>query len=156
MTLLQETPTTVFPEAGEHVAYRPAEARGAARDDVRLLVARPGGLAHRRFADLADELEPGDLVVVNNSATVAGQIDVFDGVGRVHVLHLATPLDDGTWVVELRTAPGAARAVLDARPGEVLTAVPVARERVTIELVAPYPYEGSSPTGEGNRLWRAR
>lgn len=155
MTLLQETPTTVFPEAGEHVADRPAEARGAARDDVRLLVARPQGLAHRRFADLADELEPGDLVVVNNSATVAAQVDVVDGTGRARVLHLATPLDDGSWVVELRTAPAAARAVLDARPGEVLTALPASREPVTVELVAPYPRGGSSPTGHGNRLWRA-
>ena len=156
MTLLQETPTTVFPWAGEHVADRPAEARGSARDDVRLLVARPDGLTHRRFADLAEELEPGDLVVVNNSATVAAQVDVLDGVGRVRVLHLATPLDDGTWMVELRTAPAAARAVLGARPGEVLTAVPLADERVTLELLAPYPRQGSSPTGSGNRLWRAR
>ena len=156
MTLLQETPTTVFPEAGDHVADRPAEARGVARDDVRLLVARPDGVRHRRFADLADELEPGDLVVANNSATVAGQLDVLDGVGRVRVLHLATPLDDGTWVVELRTAPSAARAVLDARPGELLTAVPLSGERVTLELVSPYPVAGSSPVGSGNRLWRAR
>lgn len=156
MTLLQEAPTTVFPEAGEHVADRPAEARGAARDDVRLLVARPEGLTHRRFADLAEELEAGDLVVVNNSATVAGQVDVVDAAGGARVLHLATPLDDGSWVVELRTAPAAARAVLDATPGQVLTAVPVSGDRVRVELVAPYPHEGSSPTGEGNRLWRAR
>ncbi len=156
MTLLQETPTTVFPEAGEHVADRPAEERGAARDDVRLLVARPDGVRHRRFADLTDELEAGDLVVVNNSATVAGQVDVVDSGGRARVLHLATPLDDGSWVVELRTAPDAALAVLDAREGEPLTAVPGTSERVTVELVAPYPRPGSSPTGEGNRLWRAR
>ena len=156
MTLLQEIPTTTFPVAGEHVADRPAEVRGAARDDVRLLVARPDGVRHRRFADLADELEPGDLVVVNNSATVAGQLDVVDTRGHLRVLHLATPLDDGTWVVELRTAPSADRAVLDARPGEVLTAVPADGERVRLELVAPYPREGSSPTGRGNRLWRAR
>ncbi|WP_432479222.1 S-adenosylmethionine:tRNA ribosyltransferase-isomerase [Nocardioides sp. GXQ0305] len=155
MTLLQETPTTVFPEAGEHVADRPAEERGAARDDVRLLVARPDGVRHRRFADLADELEPGDLVVVNNSATVAGQVDVVDTAGRARVLHVATPLDDGSWVVELRTAPDASRAVLDAPGGERLTAVPVTSERVTAELVAPYPRPGSSPTGEGTRLWRA-
>jgi len=155
MTLLQETPTTTFPRAGEHVADRPAESRGTARDDVRLLVARPDGLRHRRFADLADELDPGDLVVVNNSATVAGQVDVVDGSGHRRVLHLATPLDDGGWVVELRTAPTAERAVLDARPGEVLTAVPAGDGRVVVELVAPYPREGSSPTGRGNRLWRA-
>jgi S-adenosylmethionine:tRNA ribosyltransferase-isomerase len=156
VTLLQETPTTVFPEAGEHVADQPAEERGAARDDVRLLVARPDGLRHRRFADLTEELEAGDLVVVNNSATVAGQVDVVDSDGRDRVLHLATPLDDGAWVVEVRTPPAAARAVLDARPGEVLTAAPPDEEPVTVQLVAPYPHAGSSPTGAGNRLWRAR
>ncbi len=156
MTVLQEVPTTVFPEDAEHVADRPAEARGGARDDVRLLVARPTGLTHRRFADLVSELLPGDLVVVNNSATVAGQLDVVDSRGRLRVLHLATPLDDGGWVVELRTAPAAARAVLDARPGEVLTAVPTDGAPVRVELLAAYPRESSSPTGHGNRLWRAR
>jgi len=155
MTLLAETPTTTFPEVGDHFADRPAESRGASRDDVRLLVARPGGLAHRRFTDLADELEPGDLVVVNNSATVAGQLDVLDARGRRRVAHLATPLTDGTWVVELRTAPDADRAVLDAEPGQVLSAVPEGDPPVRLELLAPYPSEGSSPTGHGNRLWRA-
>ena len=155
MTLLAETPTTTFPQVGDHVANRPAERRGASRDDVRLLVARPGGLTHRRFADLADELDPGDLVVVNNSATVAGQLDVVDAHGRPRVAHLATPLSDGTWVVELRTAPDADRAVLDAEPGLVLTAVPEHEAPVRLELLAPYPHEGSSPTGHGSRLWRA-
>ena len=155
MTLLAESPTTTFPQVGDHVADRPAEARGASRDDVRLLVARPGGLTHRRFADLAEELDPGDLVVVNNSATVAGQLDVVDAGGRPRVAHLATPLSDGTWVVELRTAPDADRAVLDAEPGLVLTAVPEHDAPVRLELLAPYPHEGSSPTGHGSRLWRA-
>lgn len=156
MTLLQESPTTVFPEVAENVAVRPAEVRGAGRDDVRLLVARPTQVTHRRFADLAEELDPGDVVVVNNSATLAGQLDVRDDLGRVRVLHLANRLDDGGWVVELRTAPSAARAVLHARAGDRLTAVPEEGGRVTLLLEAPYPPDGSSPTGEGTRLWRAR
>lgn len=156
MTLLAEIPRTTFPAVGDHVADRPAEARGGSRDDVRLLVARPGGLSHRRFADLADELEPRDLVVVNDSATVAGQLDVVDARGRRRVAHLATPLSDGTWVVELRTAPDADRAVLDAEPGLVLSAVPEGDAPVRLELLAPYPHAGSSPTGHGDRLWRAQ
>ncbi|HYH35730.1 MAG TPA: S-adenosylmethionine:tRNA ribosyltransferase-isomerase [Nocardioides sp.] len=155
MTLLQERPSTVFPAAGDHFADRPAELRGAARDDVRLLVARPDRLTHAGFGDLAKELAPGDLLVVNNSATVPGQLDVTDRSGRPQVLHLATPLPDGSWVVELRTAPAAAEPVLDAAPGEVLTALP-GETGVTVELVAPYPREGSSPLDRGNRLWRAR
>ena len=61
-------------------------------------------------------------------------------------------MDDGTWVVEVRRAPDADRSVLDAEPDDVLEiAAGVARLR----LVAPYPESGSSPTGAGNRLWRA-
>ena len=47
--------------------------RRADRDDVRLLVARPTGVQHARFTDLGDQLEPGDLVVVNTSGTLSGR-----------------------------------------------------------------------------------
>ncbi len=93
---------------------------------MKLLVARPEGVTHARFRDLPRQLRAGDIVVVNNSATVAGELDaVGERRGRV-VLHAATPLDDGSWVVEVRTAPDAARAVLDAEPGERFTSGPVA------------------------------
>jgi len=49
-------------------AIEPPEAHGVARDAVKLLVARPGGVSHARFADLGAYLRPGDLLVVNNSA----------------------------------------------------------------------------------------
>ncbi len=148
---LVEHPSTVFTAPSEAVAPAPAEARGVARDDTRLLVARPDGVDHARFRDLADHLCAGDLVVVNDSATVPGQLDgVSDRRGPV-VVHLATPLDDGTWVVEVRSAPDAARAVLDAAPGER-----IALDRLTLDLLAPYPRPHSSPTGGGDRLWRAR
>jgi S-adenosylmethionine:tRNA ribosyltransferase-isomerase len=147
--ILEERPVTVFPAPRETTAPAPAEARGLARDQVRLLVARPDGVTHARFRDLADHLEPGDLVVVNDSATVAGEVDAA-GPGGAVVLHLATPLEDGSWVVEVRTAPDGARAVLDAAAGTVYAAGPV-----DVRLVEPYPRRGSSPTGDGNRLWRA-
>ena len=102
-----------------------------------------------RFRDLADQLEPGDLVVVNNSATVNGEIDGV-GAARPVVLHVASRLDDGTWVVELRTAPDASAPVLDAVAGETIGV-----GELPVTLLEPYPREGSSPTGSGNRLWRA-
>jgi S-adenosylmethionine:tRNA ribosyltransferase-isomerase len=117
-------------------------------------VAGPGGIRHARFADLPDHLRPGDLVIVNNSATVAGQLDGIWVRGSAEapiVLHVGAVLDDLRRVVELRTPPDAARSILDADPGDV---VRVARAAVT--LLAPYPEPGSSPTGSGNRLWRAR
>ena len=63
---------------------------------------------------------------------------------------LATPLDDGTWVVEIRTAPDAARAVLDAAAGRR-----AARRRPHLHLLEPWPRPGLVADGKGNRLWRA-
>lgn len=150
MTTLAEHSGIRFHRPERSTAPSPAEVRGSGRDDVRLLVAGPGDLQHRRFPDLAESLEPGDLVVVNNSATVNGEIEALHR-GRSIVLHAASRLDDGTWVVELRTSPDAADPVLDARPGETISV-----GELTVTLVAPYPHEGSSPTGPGNRLWRGR
>jgi S-adenosylmethionine:tRNA ribosyltransferase-isomerase len=152
MTSLDIAPLTRFDDPGNATAPAPPESRGLARDGVRLLVATESGLAHARFGDLGSFLEPGDLVVVNNSATLAAEFDgTLVGKGPV-VVHAAAELDDGTWVVELRTAPDARRAVLDAAPGDLVTLKGLAR----LELLEPHPAAGSSPTGHGNRLWRAR
>lgn len=150
MTLLTERTRLHFPAPSETTAPAPAEWRGRTRDDVRLLVATAGGLVDTRFPALTDHLHRGDLLVVNDSATEARELDAdLEGRGAI-VLHLAQRLGPAAWVVELRTAPYAARAVLDASPGAMVIAGDV---RVT--LTAPYPDGASSPTGQGNRLWRA-
>ena len=150
MTILTESPTTVFRPPAGGIAPAPAEARGAARDAVRLLVAESGGIGHATFRDLPQHLRAGDVVVVNNSATVAGEIDAVGPRGPA-VLHLATPLDDGSWILEVRTAPDASRSVLDAAMGDRFAA-----GDLEMRLLEPYPRPGSSPTGHGNRLWRVR
>ena len=149
MVLLTETPGVTF--SASTFAPRPAEARGLARDEVRLLVGTPDGIDHVRFRDLPDHLTAGDVLVVNTSATVAGEVDATLH-GTAIVLHLAARLDDGGQVVELRSAPDAARAVLDAQPGDVVRA-----GDVRLTLAHPWPTgQASSPAGRGNRLWRAR
>lgn len=149
MTTLSEAPGVHFEASA--FAPRPAEWRGLARDEVRLLVGTPEGISHARFRDLPEHLRAGDVLVVNNSATVPGQLDATLHDEHV-VLHVAARLEGGERVVELRSAPDAARAVLDAQPGDV---VRVGDARVT--LVGPWPTgRGSSPTGQGNRLWRGR
>jgi len=149
MTTLTEHSGVRFSVPGESTAAAPPEVRGYSREDVRMLVARPSGLQHGSFSDLVDQLEPGDLVVVNNSATVNGEID---GVhrGRPVVLHAATHLDLATWVVEIRTAPDASAPVLDAVAGETIGV-----GELPVTLLEPFPHAGSSPTRSGNRLWRA-
>jgi S-adenosylmethionine:tRNA ribosyltransferase-isomerase len=92
-------------EAGE-----PPEARGLGRDGVRLLVGRrgTGEVAHHRFTDLPDLLAPGDVLVVNTSATLPAAVPVTDDRGLV--VHLSTELSVGRWLVELRQAAGKATA----------------------------------------------
>ena len=83
-------------------AGREAAAPPARRDGVRLLVARPGAVEHHVFGDLPDQLEPGDLVVINTSATVPAAVEARLTDGRCARVHVSTVLDDGTWVVEVR------------------------------------------------------
>ncbi|WP_250030060.1 S-adenosylmethionine:tRNA ribosyltransferase-isomerase [Paractinoplanes maris] len=78
-------------------AREPVEAHGVRRDGVRLMVSRASAVSHHRFTELPRLLAPGDLLVVNNSATLPSAIDA-SGV-RVHV---STEQPDGTWLVELR------------------------------------------------------
>ncbi|WP_194834599.1 S-adenosylmethionine:tRNA ribosyltransferase-isomerase [Nocardia sp. XZ_19_369] len=99
MTVTLAQPSFVLPP--ERNAVAPPEARGLARDEVRLLVAGDG-VTHARFRELPQHLTQGDLVVVNNSATLAAAIDGRIDSGPIAV-HFATWLDDGGWVVELRT-----------------------------------------------------
>jgi S-adenosylmethionine:tRNA ribosyltransferase-isomerase len=138
-------------------AAAPTEHRGLRRDDVRLLVAAPDGLHHRRFRDLPGHLAAGDLLVVNNSATLAAELDGTSSAHGSVVVHVGTRLErpgpeSRDRVIELRTAPDAARPILDATAGETID-TPAG---VTLWLLAPYPRGRSSPTGVGNRLWRAR
>ena len=148
MTLLDETPHTHF--TASTFAPQPAEERGLERDEVRLIVATPDGLSHGQFRDLPDHLHAGDVLVVNTSATVNAEIDAVLGGSSV-VVHVAHRLDDGDRVVELRAAPDAARALLGASAGDVVKV-----GDVRLVLRSPWPTdEASSPTGSGNRLWRA-
>jgi S-adenosylmethionine:tRNA ribosyltransferase-isomerase len=99
-----------FRVSSDLLARKPAEARGLERDGVRLLVARGRGaddpeVEHYLFADLPEVLEPGDLLVVNNSGTLPAALDAvaLDSGAQV-VLHVSTgtPQDPDAWIVELR------------------------------------------------------
>jgi S-adenosylmethionine:tRNA ribosyltransferase-isomerase len=81
-------------------AREPAEVRGSGRDDVRLLVAHGDGrIEHARFPELLELLDPGDLLVINTSATLPAAVAVRDSEVRVH---LSSPGPAGSWLVELR------------------------------------------------------
>jgi S-adenosylmethionine:tRNA ribosyltransferase-isomerase len=139
-------PRTAFVLPPGSDAPSPPESRGTPRDGVRLLAARPDGLGHHVFRDLPALLDPGDLLVVNTSATLAAALTATGPRGTLP-LHVSTALDDGSWVVEPRLA-GSAGPDLRARRGDVLR-LPGAVRAV---LVDTYPEPGRA----GARLWRAR
>jgi S-adenosylmethionine:tRNA ribosyltransferase-isomerase len=129
----------------------PAELEASApppsRDAVRLLVAGRDGVRHEQFADFARFLEPGDLVVVNTSATLPAAVSARRADGEPVSVHFSTALDDTFWLVEVRPSGRATGPVPDAHADETI----VLANGVELHLVAPYP------AGQlGARLWFAR
>jgi S-adenosylmethionine:tRNA ribosyltransferase-isomerase len=133
-------------------ATAPPEARGLARDAVRLLVADANAetVIHARFHELPQLLAPGDVVVINVSATlpaaVAGRREDGRAV-RVHFATRARELDERWWVVELRTHDGSRPA-----RGRVGETIELAGGAADLELVAGWVGTESS----GSRLMLAR
>ncbi|HEY5880680.1 MAG TPA: S-adenosylmethionine:tRNA ribosyltransferase-isomerase, partial [Nakamurella sp.] len=150
MSALLTAPSTTFSARDIRTATEPPEYRGLTRDGVRLLVTDGAGITHTGFTDLPAHLLSGDVLVVNDSATLPAEVDGRRSSGRPVIVHLATDLGDGRWVAELRSAPDAAAPELDGEPGETVHLPGRARLR----LLGPYP--GPGPTGSGNRLWRVR
>jgi len=133
-------------------AASPPEARGLARDEVRLLVARGRScVTHTRFTHLADNLEPGDLLVVNDSATLPAAVDGVRSGGAAVTVHFSGPLpgdlDFPVWVVELRAGPRAEGPITDAVAGEHAS-LPGDTE---LTLLGAYP----SGNRTSPRLWAA-
>lgn len=85
-------------------ARRPPEARGLPRDGVRLLVTLPEGHRHARFHALDHFLDPGDLLVVNESATLAASLPAEAAFGAF-LLNLSTRFGPRLWLAEPRWSP---------------------------------------------------
>jgi S-adenosylmethionine:tRNA ribosyltransferase-isomerase len=123
-------------------AHEPPEARGLARDAVRMLVATGGGLTHARAHDLPEHLRAGDIVVVNTSATLPAALPARRADGTPLRLHLSTRAGgERRWVVELRAG---GERFAGGRAGERL-ALPGG---ASATLLAPYL--------TGARLWLAQ
>ncbi|MGH9123862.1 MAG: S-adenosylmethionine:tRNA ribosyltransferase-isomerase [Acidimicrobiales bacterium] len=146
-----ERHTFVLPPSLE--ASEPPEARGLDRDQVRLLVAwrHTTDLAHTTFRHLHDYLRPGDLLVVNNSATLPASVPATVAGGTVAnrtapplELHLSTHQGGDRWVVEPRRA---------ARPASL--PFPAAEAGLVLELPGGGEARLLAPYGTPGRLWVA-
>ena len=121
-----------FSRPADLQAREPAEDRGQARDDVRLLVTTPDGSIHGRFADLPRFLRRGDVLVVNDSATLPASLPARGSLGPF-ILNLSTRYGGGLWLAEPRWSTSEPGPL----PLEAGQSFEVAG--TTAELVARYP-----------------
>jgi S-adenosylmethionine:tRNA ribosyltransferase-isomerase len=136
-------PAFALPAALE--AHEPPEARGLERDEVRLMVAHRGDghLAHASFRELPDLLHAGDLVVINNSATLPAAVAARRPDGSARELRFAGPapgMDGSWWIAERRGADGGPDH--DSH-----------RYRETVELPGGATAALVAPYAGGHRLW---
>lgn len=142
------TPAVLWGLPEGPAATEPPEARGVSRDGVRLLVARGSRVRMARFRELPRFLRPGDLLVVNTSATLPAAVDGELGGRRRVTVHFSTIFGDGTVAVEVRPSGGGTGPVGDLERGETV-ALP---EGAVLVLMEGY----ADARGRGTRLWRAR
>jgi S-adenosylmethionine:tRNA ribosyltransferase-isomerase len=132
----------------------PIEASGRRRDAARLLVVSPSSVVDTTFAAIGEFLVPGDVLVVNTSATLPAAVPVEGpafgrGGPEGLLLHLGTELPGGLRLVELRAATGFGSSPFgDGRPGSIRLP-----GRGRAELLAPWP---PTPAEGPTRLWVAR
>jgi len=135
-------------------ASEPPEARGLARDEVRLMVSYrcDDRVIHRTFRALPEVLRAGDVLVLNTSGTMSAAISATRADGTPVELHLSTHLPADLWVVELRQPDGATtRPLYDAIAGETLRLPGAA----TATLHVPYVNDRTAMAAGPTRLWIA-
>jgi S-adenosylmethionine:tRNA ribosyltransferase-isomerase len=136
-------------------ASEPPEARGLARDEVRLMVSYRADdrVVHTQFRDIADYLTPGDLLVINTSGTLNAALNATRADGTAVELHLSTHLPAELWIVEVRRPNGySTEPFYEAESGETLQLPGGA----TAILLTPYLPDHRVPAADHQvRLWIA-
>jgi S-adenosylmethionine:tRNA ribosyltransferase-isomerase len=121
-----------FDRPSELQATAPPEAQGRRRDDVRLLVSTPHSHTDAMFTDLPTFLDPGDLIVVNDSGTMPASLSALGEIGRF-VLNVSTRFAPLLWLTEPRWTTGTP-GPLPLHPGDRILACDQ-----QVRLVSEYP-----------------
>jgi S-adenosylmethionine:tRNA ribosyltransferase-isomerase len=135
-------------------ADRPPEARGLARDEVRLMVSYldDNHIVHTRFRRIGNVLRAGDVLVINTSGTMNAALHAWRKDGTRFELHLSTHLPADLWLVELRALDGTAtRAFYDGEPETTFNL----EGGASVTLHVPYYGNSQRATHGRQRLWVA-
>lgn len=135
-------------------ASEPPEARGLARDEVRLLVSyrSDGHIVHSQFRRVGDFLQAGDLLVINTSGTMNAALHANRSDGTALELHLSTRLPANLWIVEVRAHHDkGTRPFYDMLPGETLRL----EHDAFVTLHTPYSLSEEGILPLHARLWIA-
>ncbi len=122
----------IFARPLELQATAPAEARGVSRDTARLMVSSGQTHEHVQFHDIARFFNPGDLLVVNDSATLPASLPASGAPGEF-IVNFATDFGGGTWLVEPRWSTS--------QPGQLPLSAgeEIAVAGMNTRLIATYP-----------------
>jgi S-adenosylmethionine:tRNA ribosyltransferase-isomerase len=133
----------------------PPEARGVPRDHVQLLISdrASGRVEHAMFVDLPAVLRRGDLLIVNDSATLPAALAARRSAGEALALHLSSQVAGSLWIAEPRGCVSAGERLALPGEGEATLIAPVdpAAERmwyvrlVVAEPVVEYLHAFGSP-----------
>jgi S-adenosylmethionine:tRNA ribosyltransferase-isomerase len=128
-----------FPFDPALIASQPVDPR----DQARLLVLprAPGDTTHRRVADLPSLLQPGDLLVLNDTKVLPARLvgKRATSGGRVELL-LVKELGTGIWEVLIKGTvnPG---QVVELRDAERLTVLERSAKRTTVQFTGKRPVQ---------------
>ncbi len=114
-----------LPEAS--IAQRPVEPR----HDARLLLVQPdeAGAQHRRVWDLAEALNPGDLLVVNDTRVLQARLAARRASGGAVELLVLEPQGEGRWCCLAKPAK-------KLRPGDWLTVEAPGQPPLALQVLA--------------------
>jgi S-adenosylmethionine:tRNA ribosyltransferase-isomerase len=123
------------------IAQTPVEPRTASR--LMVLDRRSGGIEHRKFSGITDYLQPGDVLVFNNSLVIPARLKARRaGTGGKLEILLLRRQEPGVWETLVKPA----RRI---SPGEAIEIVPASSEAGT-----PVTAEVIGAGEEGARLVR--
>ena len=123
----QRLSSYVFDLPESFIAQSPVEPRHAAR----LLSVQPGptpSCRHLTVWDLQNELQPGDLLVVNNTRVLKARLQVRRASGGAVELLVLQPVRGSDWLCLARPAKRL-------RPGEILQLEHVGQDPLPLEVV---------------------